>query len=85
VKFSETCLREWINPSIDILSLCDQVTTAGLEVESITKMSGEFYGIVVGEILECTLHPKSKKLFLLIVNVNITKNLRIICRDQNWL
>jgi len=36
MKFSETWLREWINPDISTRELAEQLTMAGLEVEART-------------------------------------------------
>ena len=35
MRFSEAWLREWVNPAIDSATLADQLTMAGLEVDSV--------------------------------------------------
>lgn len=37
MKFSEKWLREWVSPSISTEELCEQLTMAGLEVDSLEK------------------------------------------------
>ena len=62
MKFSESWLREWVNPKIDTQTLVDQLTMAGLEVDAVEAVAGEFSGVVVGEILEVEQHPDAEKL-----------------------
>ena len=33
-KFSERWLREWVNPPVDTVTLCQQLTQLGLEVDA---------------------------------------------------
>jgi len=35
MKFSETWLREWVNPAVDTQTLVSQLTMAGIEVDSL--------------------------------------------------
>ncbi len=62
MKFSEQWLREWVNPELDTQQLADQITMAGLEVDAIEPVAGEFSGVVVGEILSAEQHPDADKL-----------------------
>jgi len=41
VKFSEKWLREWVNPSVSTEELCEQLTMAGLEVDSLEKTAND--------------------------------------------
>ena len=59
---SEDWLREYINPDIDTLDLAHQMTMAGLEVEAVNALSGNFENVVVAEIVSVESHPNSKKL-----------------------
>ncbi|CAL4319517.1 Phenylalanine--tRNA ligase beta subunit [Buchnera aphidicola (Eriosoma grossulariae)] len=83
MKFSEEWLRELINPSISIIDICDQMTKSGLEIENIEPISGAFSGIVVGEILSCTLHPDVNNLFILTLNIGLKKDISIVCSALN--
>ena len=56
MKFSEAWLREWVDPAVDTEALADQLSMAGLEVDSITPVAGEFEGVVVGEVLSREQH-----------------------------
>ncbi len=62
MKFSEQWLREWVNPELSTQELADQITMAGLEVDAIEPVAGDFSGVVVGEILRAEQHPDADKL-----------------------
>ncbi|OEY66984.1 phenylalanine--tRNA ligase subunit beta [Marinobacter sp. X15-166B] len=62
MKFSEQWLREWVNPALDTQALVDQITMAGLEVDGLEPVSGEFSGVIVGEVLSVEPHPDADKL-----------------------
>jgi len=62
MKFSESWLREWVNPDITTAELVEQLTMAGLEVDGVEPVAGQFSQVVVGEILEATQHPDADKL-----------------------
>ena len=51
MKFSESWLREWVSPALDTQALSEQLSMAGLEVDSIEKVAGDFNGVVVGEVV----------------------------------
>lgn len=59
---SEKWLREWVNPALSTQELADQITMAGLEVDGIEPVAGEFSGVVVGEIVAIEKHPDADKL-----------------------
>jgi phenylalanyl-tRNA synthetase beta chain len=83
MKFSESWLREWVNPAISSEELTHQITMAGLEVDSIDPVAGEFTGIVVGEVVECGPHPDADKLQVTKVNVGDDELLDIVCGAKN--
>lgn len=64
MKFSEQWLREWVNPQLSTQALVDQITMAGLEVDSFSPVAGDFSGVVVGEVLTVEPHPDADKLRL---------------------
>lgn len=83
MKFSENWVREWVNPSISTEQLCDQITMLGLEVDGVEKVAGDFTGVVVGEVVECTQHPDADKLRVTKVNVGGDRLLDIVCGAPN--
>ena len=62
MKFSESWLREWVNPELSSEELAHQITMAGLEVDGVDPVAGEFSGVVIGEVVECGPHPDADKL-----------------------
>jgi len=62
MKFSESWLREWVNPAISSDELSHQITMAGLEVDAVDPVAGEFTGVLIGEVVECGPHPDADKL-----------------------
>ncbi len=62
MKFSESWLREWVNPAIASDELAHQITMAGLEVDGVDPVAGEFSKVIIGEVVECGPHPDADKL-----------------------
>ncbi|MDH5472912.1 MAG: hypothetical protein OEY61_08655, partial [Gammaproteobacteria bacterium] len=62
MKISEKWLREWVNPAINTQQLADQITMAGLEVDSIESAAGDFNGVVVAQVKSVEKHPDADKL-----------------------
>lgn len=83
MKFSESWLREWVNPAISTEQLCDQITMLGLEVDAVEPVAGDFSGVVVGEVVECAQHPDADKLRVTKVNVGGERLLDIVCGAPN--
>ncbi|MDR6983791.1 phenylalanyl-tRNA synthetase beta chain [Rheinheimera pacifica] len=83
MKFSEAWLREWVNPAIDTNTLSEQLSMAGLEVDGIETVAGQFNGVVVGEVVECGPHPDADKLQVTKVNVGGNELLDIVCGAKN--
>ena len=83
MKFSEKWLREWVNPAIDTEALSEQLSMAGLEVDGLDPVAGNFTGVVVGEVVECGQHPDADKLRVTKVNVGEDELLDIVCGAAN--
>lgn len=85
MKLSETWLREWVNPSLDSHGLAEQLTLAGLEVESLTPVAGAFSQVVVGHIKRVAAHPDPKvsRLQICEVDIGTTPLLSIVCGAAN--
>ncbi|MCG9756728.1 phenylalanine--tRNA ligase subunit beta [Shewanella insulae] len=83
MKFSESWLREWVNPSISRDDLSHQITMAGLEVDGVDPVAGEFSGVVVGEVVECGQHPDADKLRVTKINVGQDELIDIVCGAPN--
>jgi len=83
MKFSEKWLREWVNPSVSTDELSEQLSMAGLEVDGVEAVAGEFSGVVVGEVVECGQHPDADKLQVTKINVGADELLDIVCGAPN--
>lgn len=83
MKFSESWLREWINPSIPTDELVAQLTMAGLEVDSVASVAADFHGVVVGEVLQVERHPDADKLSVCQVAGSPEGTLQVVCGAPN--
>jgi len=83
MKFSEKWLREWVNPAVSRDELCEQLSMAGLEVDGVEPVAGEFSGVVVGEVVECGQHPNADKLRVTKINVGDDELVDIVCGAPN--
>ena len=82
MKFSEQWLRRWVSIEADAQELADKITMAGLEVDGIETVAGEFTGIIVGEIVACEQHPDADKLRVTTVN-NGSEEVQVVCGAPN--
>jgi phenylalanyl-tRNA synthetase beta chain len=83
MKFSKSWVDEWIQASLGTNELADQITMAGLEVDSIDAVAGTFSNVVIGEVIECAQHPDADKLRVTKVNVGEAELLDIVCGAPN--
>jgi len=82
MKFSEQWLRGWVNPAVPTPVLGDQLTMAGLEVESVGPAASDFKGVVAGKILNVKDHPQADRLKDCTVDTGASHPLRIITGAQ---
>jgi phenylalanyl-tRNA synthetase beta chain len=83
MKFSEAWLREWVDPKVTTHKLADQLSMAGLEVDSVEPVALAFTGVIVGEVVARDPHPDADKLSVCVVNIGQDKLLQIVCGAQN--
>lgn len=83
MKFSESWLREWVNPAVTTGELTHQITMAGLEVDDVLPVAGTFTGVKVGHVVECGQHPDADKLRVTKVDVGEEELLDIVCGAPN--
>ncbi|WP_396589304.1 phenylalanine--tRNA ligase subunit beta [Bermanella sp. R86510] len=82
MKFSETWLREWVNPKLTTDELVAQITMAGLEVDAVEPVAGDFSGVVVGEVVKKEQHPDADKLALCQVSDG-SETFQVVCGAPN--
>ncbi|MCW3172381.1 phenylalanine--tRNA ligase subunit beta [Shewanella subflava] len=83
MKFSESWLREWVNPTVSRDELSHQITMAGLEVDGVDPVAADFSGVIVGEVVECGQHPDADKLRVTKINVGEAELIDIVCGAPN--
>lgn len=83
MRFSEAWLREWVDPAIGTEELVEQLTMAGLEVDSVEPAAPTFSGVVVGEVLTREQHPDADKLSVCSVDVGGETPAQIVCGAKN--
>ncbi|WP_031437874.1 phenylalanine--tRNA ligase subunit beta [Methylobacter tundripaludum] len=83
MQISEAWLREYVNPAITTEQLVEQLTMAGLEVDSVTPAAAVFSGVVVGEVLAMEQHPDADRLRVCQVAVGEAEPLQIVCGASN--
>lgn len=83
MKFSESWLREWVNPQVDTATLSEQLTMLGLEVDDISPVAGDFDKVVIGKVIECNQHPNADKLRVTKVDIGDSTPLSIVCGAEN--
>ena len=82
MNISEQWLREWVSPSLTTEALAHQITMAGLEVDSIEAVAGEFSGVIVAEIISAEQHPDADKLRVCEVSTG-SETVQIVCGAPN--
>ncbi|MGD2055367.1 MAG: phenylalanine--tRNA ligase subunit beta [Gammaproteobacteria bacterium] len=83
MKFSEKWLRAWVDPPVSTGELVEQLTMAGLEVDSVEAAGAVTEGLVVGEVLSVEAHPDADKLRLCRVAAGQDEPLQIVCGAPN--
>jgi len=82
VKVTYSWLKEYV-PLAPPATLAQQLTLAGLEVESVVPVAPPFSGVVVGEVIESGRHPDAEKLSLCQVTTDGANRLAIVCGAKN--
>lgn len=75
----------WVNDYVDIknenpIELANKITKAGINVEKVNVFNIE--NLVIGKVLECTMHPDSDHLHVCQVDVG-DKTTQIVCGAKN--
>ncbi|QNM97534.1 phenylalanine--tRNA ligase subunit beta [Chitinimonas koreensis] len=84
MKFSESWLRELVNPALDNAQLAELLTMAGLEVEENEPAAPAFDRVVVAEVVEVKKHENAEKLNVCKVDAGQGGELlQIVCGAPN--
>src|SRR5690625_6361260 len=80
---SESWLRSYVNPPIDLEKLSEKLTMAGLEVEEIKTVAPHFTHVVVAEVLAVEPHPNADRLTVCQVLADGKKTVQVVCGAPN--
>ncbi len=83
MRFSEAWLREWVNPKISRQQLLQQLTMAGLEVDSYETLGHTTEGLIIVKILAVNPHPNADRLQICTVLLQENQTLNIVCGASN--
>jgi len=83
MKFSEKWLREWVDPPVSTDELVEQLTMAGLEVDSVEPAGAGLESLLVGEVVSVDKHPDADKLRVCSVLAGQEQPLQIVCGAPN--
>ncbi len=83
MQFSESWLRQYVNPSLDSDALGHAMTMAGLEVEEQHSLAPAFTKIVIAQILSAEQHPDADRLRVCKVDAGTGQELQIVCGAPN--
>ena len=81
MKLSKNFVKDYIDIDVDIRTLAEDMTRVGNEYDSAEKLINAT-NLVVGEVLECEMHPDSDHLHVCKVNVG-DEVLQIVCGAPN--
>ena len=83
MQISEAWLRSYVNPEISTEILVEQLTMAGLEIDSVNPAAAKFTGVVVGQVISMHQHPDADRLRVCLVAVGEAEPLQIVCGASN--
>jgi phenylalanyl-tRNA synthetase beta chain len=83
MKFSESWLRSFVNPSLTGEAFSHLLTMAGLEVEEEHRVAPAFDKVVVARVLEVNKHPDADRLNVCRVDIGSGEAQQIVCGAPN--
>jgi phenylalanyl-tRNA synthetase beta chain len=83
MKITIRWLEEFTAVGVPAARLAEQLTLAGLEVESLEPVAPPSEGVVVGEVLATAPHPNADRLSVCQVSIGGTGRLQIVCGAPN--
>ena len=83
MRFSEKWLRELVNPPVPGEKIVEQLTMAGLEVESVTSCRPDFCGVIIALIKQVLPHPGADNLKICHADIGKGKEIKIVCGASN--
>ena len=81
MKLSTNFVKDYVDIDVDLKTLAEDMTKAGNEYDSAENFINAT-NLVVGEVIDCEMHPDSDHLHVCKVNVG-TETLQIVCGAPN--
>ena len=81
MKLSTNFVKDYVDIDVDLKTLAEDMTNVGNEYDSAEKLINTT-NLVIGEVLECEMHPDSDHLHVCKVNVG-SEALQIVCGAPN--
>ena len=81
MKLSTNFLKDYVDIDVDLHTLAEDMTKVGNEYDSAQPLINA-NGLVIGEVMECTMHPDSDHLHLCKVNIG-DRVIQIVCGAPN--
>ncbi|RKR06130.1 phenylalanyl-tRNA synthetase beta subunit [Kushneria sinocarnis] len=83
MKVSQQWLRQWVPLTLDAQTMADQLTMAGLEVDSVERVAGSFSGVIVARVVSVEPHPDAGRLSVCEVDIGTSAGLQVVCGAPN--
>lgn len=86
MNISYKWLKEYVDFDLTPQEVCDALTSAGLEVDSLEEaqsIKGGLKGLYVGKVLTCEMHPNSDHLHVTTVDLGRETPSQIVCGAPN--
>src|SRR5436309_5406097 len=83
MKVTLNWLKQYVDFAWSPEELAERLTMLGIEVEGVEKLTGEFEGVVVAQVVTCDNHPNADKLSLCRVNDGKGER-QIVCGAHNF-
>ena len=81
MKLSTNFVKDYVDIDVDVKQLAQDMTGVGNEYDTAQKLINAT-GLIVGEVLECEMHPDSDHLHICKVNIG-NEVLNIVCGAPN--
>ncbi len=81
MKLSTNFVKDYVDIDVDLKTLAEDMTNVGNEYDSAENLINAT-NLVVGEVIECEMHPDSDHLHVCKVNVG-NEILQIVCGAPN--
>lgn len=79
-------IKDYLSTDLSVEKFQDALNSIGLEVDSCERQEeipGGLAGVVVGEVLECEMHPDSDHLHVTKVDIGTGEPLQVVCGAPN--